>query len=72
MSHKTFTHAIKVSSEHIDILNHVNNEVYIKWLLEAATAHSESLGYSLTKFLADDGCFVVRRHEIDYLAPAFF
>ncbi len=71
MSQKTFTYPILVAQEHIDSLNHVNNEVYIKWLLEVAMAHSSSLGYTMEKFLADGACFVVRRHEIDYLAPAF-
>ena len=71
MSQNIFTYPIKVAEEHIDSLNHVNNEVYIKWLLEVAMAHSSSLGYTMEKFLSDGSCFVVRRHEIDYLAPAF-
>lgn len=67
-----FSYPIKVSNEHIDSLNHVNNEIYIKWLMEAATAHSTELGYPMEKYLADKACFVVRRHEVDYLAPAYF
>jgi len=68
---KTFLYPIKVSHEHIDSLNHVNNEIYIKWLMEAAMAHSAVLGYPMEKYLADQACFVVRRHEVDYLAPAY-
>ncbi|MFN3453816.1 MAG: acyl-CoA thioesterase [Pseudobdellovibrio sp.] len=68
---KIFRYPIKVSQEHIDSLNHVNNEVYIKWLLEAAGANSSSIGFTLDKFLSEEACFVVRRHEVDYLAPAF-
>lgn len=60
---------IAVNRSHIDQFNHVNNEVYITWLMKAATEHSESLGYSLERFVTDGAAFIVRRHEIDYLAP---
>lgn len=68
---KVFSFPITVTSEHIDSLKHVNNEVYIKWLMQAADAHSSSLGFTVHKFLEDNACFVVRRHEVDYLAPAY-
>jgi acyl-CoA thioester hydrolase len=68
---KVFSFPITVTSEHIDSLKHVNNEIYIKWLLQAADAHSSSLGFTVQKFLEDNACFVVRRHEVDYLAPAY-
>lgn len=68
---QVFSFPIKVGPEHIDSLNHVNNEVYIKWLMQAADAHSSSVGFTLQNFLKDNACFVVRRHEVDYLAPAF-
>lgn len=66
-----FKYSIVVGKEHIDVLKHVNNEVYLKWLIEAADAHSTCCGYSVEKYLGNGSCFVVRRHEIDYLAPAF-
>jgi len=66
-----FTYPIKVNASHIDRLNHVNNEVYLKWLLEAASAHSSSLGYGMERYLKEGACFVVRRHEIEYLASAY-
>lgn len=68
---KIFSFPITVTSEHIDSLKHVNNEIYIKWLMQSADAHSSSLGFTIHKFLEDNACFVVRRHEVDYLAPAF-
>ncbi len=64
-----FRMPIKVSQNDIDEFKHVNNEVYITWLMQGATKHSDSLGYSLQKFISDGAGFVVRRHEIDYLAP---
>ena len=66
-----YQHSIKVSHQDIDELNHVNNEVYLKWILKAATAHSQSLGYGIQKFLDAGAVFVVRRHELEYLYPAF-
>lgn len=68
---KKFFYPIKVSDRDIDSLQHVNNEIYIKWLMEAANAHSTALGYGIEVFVKSDECFVVRRHEVDYLAPAF-
>lgn len=68
---KAFHHEITVSKEHIDALNHVNNEVYLRWLLQAAGAHSDAVGYDMKKFLEIGESFVVRRHEIDYLASAY-
>lgn len=66
-----FVYPIMVKAEHIDVLNHVNNEVYLKWMLEAAIAHSRSIGFSLDTFKSHGGFFVVRRHEIDYLSSAY-
>lgn len=66
-----FELAVVVTDEHIDFLKHVNNEIYLRWLIDAADAHSTYCGYPVEKYLADGACFVVRRHEIDYLAPAF-
>jgi acyl-CoA thioester hydrolase len=66
-----FSYPLTVQPADIDALRHVNNEVYLKWLLEAAGAHSVSLGFGMEKFLSDGACFVVRRHEIEYLASAY-
>lgn len=66
---KIFELPIHVTDKHIDQFKHVNNEVYITWMMQAATAHSASFGYPLEKYVQDGAAFVVRRHEIDYLAP---
>jgi acyl-CoA thioester hydrolase len=49
---------------------HVNNAVYVKWMNEAAYWHSAALGYDWAKYQEMGTSFVVRRHEVDYLAPA--
>jgi acyl-CoA thioester hydrolase len=66
-----YYYQVKVKETDIDELNHVNNEVYLKWLIEAAATHAQSLGYGLEQFLASGAAFVVRRHELEYLRPAF-
>ena len=54
----------------IDQLQHVNNEVYLRWLMQAASAHSKAAGFGMEYFVRTKKAFVVRRHEIDYLLPA--
>lgn len=56
--------------EDADGFGHVNNGVYVRWLGEAAWAHSEALGLSEAACVAMDRGFVIRRTEIDYLAAA--
>lgn len=65
-----FSLPLTVSQEHIDSLQHVNNQVYLRWILMVVDAHSESLGYTLEYFLQSGGSFVVRKHELNYLLPA--
>jgi acyl-CoA thioester hydrolase len=62
---------IEVTKADIDELNHVNNLVYLKWMIQAAVGHSKALGLGFEEFKKFGGLFVVRRHEIDYLRPAF-
>ena len=55
----------------IDELGHVSNLVWLGYVLTAARAHSSAVGLDHAAYLALGAVFVVRRHEIDYLAPAF-
>ena len=57
--------------EDIDLLGHVSNIAYVRWIQEVAEAHSASVGWDHTAYVALGAVFVVRRHEIDYRAPAF-
>ena len=52
----------------IDELGHVGNQVYLRWVLDAATAHSAARGWDHAAYRTLGGIFVVRRHELDYLA----
>ncbi len=66
---KTFEYEHKVKPEEIDGLGHVNNQVYLDWLMEAASRHSAAAGWDIGRLLALGEGWVVRRHEIDYLLP---
>ena len=59
------------SPDEVDELNHVSNLVYLRWVLRAAHAHSSAVGYDYPQYRDLGAVFVVRRHEIDYLSPAY-
>lgn len=59
---------IEVRPDDIDDLGHVNNVVYLRWVQDVATAHwrARATAEDQTAYL-----WVVSRHEIDYVRPAF-
>jgi len=63
-----FTHSIVAPADAIDELGHVNNAVWVQWIQEVALAHWYSVADPGHQ---DDYIWVVVRHEIDYLRPAF-
>lgn len=62
---------IEVRADDVDELGHVNNIVYVRWLQDAAVAHSTAVGLDTQAYQRLGGVFIVRKHEIEYLAPAF-
>jgi acyl-CoA thioester hydrolase len=58
-----------VADGDIDVLGHVNNVVFVRWIQEVALAHTAALGLGLDDLRRLGGAFVVARHEIDYLRP---
>ncbi len=64
-------HPITVPSESIDVLGHVNNQEYVRWMQEAATGHSIAQGWPLERYVARGQGWFVRRHTVEYLRPAF-
>lgn len=63
-----FEQAIRVGPDDLDELRHVNNVVYLRWIQDIATAHWNAI--APPDALATIA-WVARRHEIDYLGPAF-
>lgn len=68
MKPKTYEIKLTVQSEDLDELNHVNNAVYLRYIQEAAMQHWYD---SVPQEISDGMRWVARRHEIDYLKPAF-
>lgn len=65
---EVFELALEVAEADIDLLGHVNNVTYVRWVQEAAVAHWRAAAE------AEDQAalfWVVLRHEIDYRRPAF-
>ena len=63
----SYEHLVQVQPGDIDALGHVNNVVYVRWVMDIATAHWERLS---TDAMRAEVAWVVRRHELDYLAAA--
>lgn len=65
-----FRHRVTVTEADLDELGHANNIGYLRWLQDAAVAHSTAVGLTFERYVELGGVFVVRRHEIDYLRSA--
>lgn len=63
-----YEHSFKVEAVDIDQQGHVNNVRYVQWIQDVAVAHWRNLA---TPEQLEDITWVVLRHEIDYLRPAF-
>lgn len=59
---------ILATAADIDELGHVSNLVYVRWVLDVAMGHTRALGWDHPQYRALGAIFVVRRHEIDYVA----
>lgn len=66
-----YTYTFTVDKEDIDFNGHVNNVKYLSWMIEAATAHSDSVGSGYEKCLELGGTWVAKSHNIEYKKPAF-
>ncbi len=67
MSAPVFEMPLTALPEHIDILGHVNNAVWIQWMEKVAIAHWEAVAAAEHQ---EAYFWVVVRHEVDYLRPA--
>lgn len=65
-----YAHSFNVEHADIDELGHANNVVWVRWVNEAAIAHSRSVGLGPDAYFALRVLWVVRRHDIEYLVPA--
>jgi acyl-CoA thioester hydrolase len=65
-----FSYKQVISEDMIDVNGHVNNVAYVRWMQDAAVAHSrDSLQRGTVQQM---GCtWVARSHHIEYLSPSF-
>lgn len=68
---RIFRYPVLVGPESIDALGHANNKEYLRWMEEAALAHSGTLGWSMKRYFELGAVFVAKRHMIEYLRPTF-
>jgi acyl-CoA thioester hydrolase len=59
-----------VSDDDIDLLGHASNIAFVRWIQDAALAHSAAVGFDLDAYRRLGAIFVVVRHEVDYMRPA--
>jgi len=62
--------ALTATPDDVDVQGRVSNVAVVDWIIRAAIAHSADLGWDHARYVEIGGFFVVRRHEIDYLAVA--
>ena len=70
MQESVFSMPVVVGESSIDLLGHVNNREYMRWMEAAATAHAASLGWSFDALRSAGRVWVVRQHWIEYLRSA--
>ncbi|MDR3111219.1 MAG: acyl-CoA thioesterase [Planctomycetaceae bacterium] len=66
-----FDMPVIVSADDIDEMEHANNVCYIRWMQDAAVAHSTANGWETQRYLDFGSAWYARKHTIEYLAPAF-
>ena len=66
-----FEHELTVSPAEIDSVGHVNNVEYLRWLQDAAIAHSAVQGWPPSRHRELGHGWVVRSHSIEYRLPAY-
>jgi acyl-CoA thioester hydrolase len=57
-----------VAPRDIDLLGHVNNLVWVRYVVELAAAHADALGVGFEATRARGGIWIVRRHDVLYRA----
>lgn len=66
-----FHHRLNVPQSAIDANGHVNNVTYVQWMQDAAVMHSSTEGLDAAAYHRLKASWVVRSHQITYMAPAF-
>lgn len=70
MADGIFRHERVVREDDTDFLGHVNNVVWVRFVVRLAERHAASLGFDFETVRDLGGMWIVRRHEIDYRRSA--
>jgi acyl-CoA thioester hydrolase len=65
-----YAHKVLVLPTDIDENAHANNICYLRWMNEAAVAHSAMNGWMAQRYIELGSTWFARRHTIEYLSPA--
>jgi acyl-CoA thioester hydrolase len=68
---KKYRYTLTVEPKDIDFNGHVSNIIYLSWMIDAATKHSESVGFGYKECLKYGGTWVAKSHTIEYKKPSF-
>jgi acyl-CoA thioester hydrolase len=66
---KVFVKEFEAPASAIDMMGHVNNKEYVRWMEEVAIEHSTAQGWPMERYLQSGGAWYVRSHFIEYLRP---
>jgi acyl-CoA thioester hydrolase len=66
-----YDHLLTVTPDAIDRQGHAGNVEYVRWMQDAAIAHSNVRGWTADRYAEIGGAWVVRSHHVEYLKPAF-
>ena len=67
---KIYVKQLRVGADSIDVMGHVNNQEYLRWMEEIAIEHSTAQGWPMERYLNSGASWYVRSHFIEYLRPA--
>ena len=71
MTERIYRETFVVGPESIDVLGHVNNCEYLKWMEHAAMHHAASIGWGFAALRSMGRTWVAREHWVEYLRPSF-
>jgi acyl-CoA thioester hydrolase len=70
LSGSAFRRTRTITEDDVDGLGHVNNAVWVEFIIALSDAHSTDRGFDQKAVRELGGIWIVRRHEIDYHASA--
>ncbi len=70
MDERIFRESFQIGPESIDVMGHVNNREYLRWMERIAANHAASLGWTFQALKKHGSAWVTRQHWVEYLRPA--